>query len=416
MGERHLRPARRLPGDGRRRQGLDDQARHVRRQPAGRAGRLVQATVERGARPHVPVADRQGGARAGPDRDLQPLALRGGRRPPGAPGVARARSTCRPATAGPSFWAGRYDDLNAFEQPPRPQRHRRSSSSSSTSRRRSRSGASWRASTTPTRSGSSTPPTSPSAPHWDDYMQAYEDAITRDVDRRGRRGTCIPADHKHVMQAMAASILVDTIDSLDLQWPTVSDAERAGQRRSATRARSGTRLIDHAAPRRGEPNNQQERYSMLLAEFGTGQVFWSMLWFFLFFIWIWLLISLFGDIFRSDDLSGWSKALWTIFVIVLPFLGVFVYLIVRGNSMQERALKQAADQEAQFRRLRADGRSHGRRRRCRRARQARRPARQGRHQRRRVPGRQGQGPRLSESELRERSRAIARDRSHSRRR
>jgi len=88
---------------------------------------------------------------------------------------------------------------------------------------------------------------------------------------------------------------------------------------------------------------------MLLAEFGTGQVFWSMLWFFMFFIWIWLLISLFGDIFSSSDLSGGAKAMWTIFIIVLPFLGVLVYLIVRGNSMQERALKQAADQEAQFR-------------------------------------------------------------------
>src|SRR5262245_41474043 len=88
---------------------------------------------------------------------------------------------------------------------------------------------------------------------------------------------------------------------------------------------------------------------MLLAEFGTGQVFWSMLWFFLFFIWIWLLISLFGDIFRSSDLSGGAKAMWCIFIIILPFLGVLVYLIVRGNSMQERSLKQAADQEAQFR-------------------------------------------------------------------
>jgi hypothetical protein len=88
---------------------------------------------------------------------------------------------------------------------------------------------------------------------------------------------------------------------------------------------------------------------MLLAEFGTGQVFWSMLWFFLFFIWIWLLISLFGDIFSSSDLSGGAKAMWTIFIIVLPFLGVLVYLIVRGNSMQERSLKRAADQEAQFR-------------------------------------------------------------------
>ena len=87
---------------------------------------------------------------------------------------------------------------------------------------------------------------------------------------------------------------------------------------------------------------------MLLAEFGTGQVFWSMLWFFMFFIWIWLLISLFGDIFRSSDLSGGAKAMWTIFIIILPFLGVLVYLIVRGNSMQDRALKDAANQEAQF--------------------------------------------------------------------
>jgi hypothetical protein len=74
-------------------------------------------------------------------------------------------------------------------------------------------------------------------------------------------------------------------------------------------------------------------------------LFWAMLWFYLFFIWIWLLISLFGDIFRSDDLGGLGKAGWTIFIIVLPFLGVLVYLIARGKSMQERALKQAAEQE-----------------------------------------------------------------------
>jgi hypothetical protein len=74
-------------------------------------------------------------------------------------------------------------------------------------------------------------------------------------------------------------------------------------------------------------------------------LFWAMLWFFLFFIWIWLLITLFADIFRSDDLSGWGKAGWTIFIVVLPFLGVLVYLIARGKSMAERAMKQAADQE-----------------------------------------------------------------------
>jgi Short C-terminal domain/Phospholipase_D-nuclease N-terminal len=75
-------------------------------------------------------------------------------------------------------------------------------------------------------------------------------------------------------------------------------------------------------------------------------LFWAMLWFYMFFIWIWLLISIFGDIFRSDDLSGWGKAFWTLFVIVLPFLGVLVYLISRGNSMQERGLAEAANREA----------------------------------------------------------------------
>jgi len=88
---------------------------------------------------------------------------------------------------------------------------------------------------------------------------------------------------------------------------------------------------------------------MLLAEFGTGQVFWSMLWFFLFFIWIWLLMALFGDIFRSADLSGWGKALWSIFIICLPFLGVLVYLIARGSKMQDRAVRDAANRETAFR-------------------------------------------------------------------
>jgi hypothetical protein len=88
---------------------------------------------------------------------------------------------------------------------------------------------------------------------------------------------------------------------------------------------------------------------MLAAEFGTGQVFWSLLWFFLFFIWIWLLIVIFADIFRSDDLSGWGKALWSIFIIIVPYLGVFAYLIARGHKMQEHSVKDAQAQESAFR-------------------------------------------------------------------
>jgi len=85
---------------------------------------------------------------------------------------------------------------------------------------------------------------------------------------------------------------------------------------------------------------------VLAADFGSGEVFLSMLWFFLFFIWIWLLIIVFSDIFRSKDLSGWAKALWVIFVIVLPYLGIFVYLIARGHKMSEHAAEAAAAQDA----------------------------------------------------------------------
>jgi hypothetical protein len=87
----------------------------------------------------------------------------------------------------------------------------------------------------------------------------------------------------------------------------------------------------------------------LVAEFGTGQVFWSFLWFFLWVIWIWMLIVVFTDIFRSSDLSGWGKALWTIFVIVLPYLGVLVYLIARGHEMGQHAAEQAQRQDQQMR-------------------------------------------------------------------
>ncbi len=76
--------------------------------------------------------------------------------------------------------------------------------------------------------------------------------------------------------------------------------------------------------------------------------FLTMLYFFLFFIWIWLLFTVFIDIFRSHDLGGMAKALWAIFVIIVPFLGVFVYLIARGGKMHERQAQQAAQQQKAF--------------------------------------------------------------------
>jgi hypothetical protein len=87
---------------------------------------------------------------------------------------------------------------------------------------------------------------------------------------------------------------------------------------------------------------------MLAYDYPLGGVFLSMLYFFLFFIWIWILFTVFVDIFRSPDLGGWTKALWCIFVIILPFLGVFIYLIARGGKMQERKLQAATQQKQAF--------------------------------------------------------------------
>ena len=86
----------------------------------------------------------------------------------------------------------------------------------------------------------------------------------------------------------------------------------------------------------------------MLATFAVGQVLWSMLWFFLFFMWIMLVFRVFGDIFRDQETGGFAKVLWIIFIIMLPFLGVFVYLVARGNKMAERevATIQAQDQAA----------------------------------------------------------------------
>jgi Short C-terminal domain/Phospholipase_D-nuclease N-terminal len=70
-------------------------------------------------------------------------------------------------------------------------------------------------------------------------------------------------------------------------------------------------------------------------------LFWTILEFFLWVIWIWILIMIFIDIFRSHDLSGWAKALWFLFVLFIPLIGVLVYLIARGGSMHERQVRQA---------------------------------------------------------------------------
>lgn len=76
--------------------------------------------------------------------------------------------------------------------------------------------------------------------------------------------------------------------------------------------------------------------------------FWTMMIFFAWVIWIWLLITVFMDMFRRQDIGGWAKAGWTVFVLVLPFLGVLVYLISQGRAMSERRIREAADAQASF--------------------------------------------------------------------
>jgi hypothetical protein len=79
-------------------------------------------------------------------------------------------------------------------------------------------------------------------------------------------------------------------------------------------------------------------------------VFWTILEVFLWVIWFWVLITVFIDIFRSSDLSGGAKALWFLFVLLIPLIGVLVYLIARGGSMHERAVRQVQQEDADARR------------------------------------------------------------------
>jgi putative oligomerization/nucleic acid binding protein/phospholipase D-like protein len=79
-----------------------------------------------------------------------------------------------------------------------------------------------------------------------------------------------------------------------------------------------------------------------------GQAMWTMLVFFCWILFFWLLFIVFGDLFRRTDISGWGKAGWCIFVILLPFLGVLVYFIAEGKAMGERSMQQAQAQQAQM--------------------------------------------------------------------
>jgi hypothetical protein len=101
---------------------------------------------------------------------------------------------------------------------------------------------------------------------------------------------------------------------------------------------------------------------VLAADYPFLDVFWTMILFFCWVAWIWMLIMIFSDVFRRD-ISGWAKAGWCLFVIVLPFLGAFVYLIANGSGLTERRIRDAQVSQANFdqhiRTVAADGGSAG---------------------------------------------------------
>lgn len=87
---------------------------------------------------------------------------------------------------------------------------------------------------------------------------------------------------------------------------------------------------------------------MILADVNFGEGLLFILEFFLLFAWIWILFMVIADLFRDHELSGIAKAVWAFFLIFVPFLGVFIYLIVRGNGMRDRTIKEQADSKRQF--------------------------------------------------------------------
>ena len=86
----------------------------------------------------------------------------------------------------------------------------------------------------------------------------------------------------------------------------------------------------------------------MIATYTFGSFFWDVLLFMAWIIWFWLLITVFLDLFRRHDLSGWAKVLWVIFVIILPYLGVLVYLLVEHQGMADRNTKQVEASQQQF--------------------------------------------------------------------
>ena len=87
---------------------------------------------------------------------------------------------------------------------------------------------------------------------------------------------------------------------------------------------------------------------MMLADVGFAELFWTMLWLFFLFMFIWVFVALVSDIFRDHELSGWGKAAWIVLLILFPLVGSLIYLIVRGKGMTERSVRAQRQAQAQF--------------------------------------------------------------------
>ena len=103
----------------------------------------------------------------------------------------------------------------------------------------------------------------------------------------------------------------------------------------------GSIMVEEAITREGKSTHVGLHLS-------SARLSWTMVEIFLFILWIWLAIMVFVDIFRSHDMGGFAKAIWVLFIIILPFLGVFIYLIARGGGMHDRAAQQAAREQEAF--------------------------------------------------------------------
>ncbi len=87
---------------------------------------------------------------------------------------------------------------------------------------------------------------------------------------------------------------------------------------------------------------------LIAADYPFLDILWTMIIFFAWVAWFWILITVFADLFRRHDIGGWGKAAWVVFLIVVPFLGVLVYLIAQHDGMRERSTKEAKEQRAAF--------------------------------------------------------------------